>query len=198
MRGVPRFPELQRNVSPTTDHQRPLTPFSMACTAVNSLQWRQLYQAIASKAYTPQFHGAHAFASHTVIHNSNTTTLRRSFHGTPSRSAVRPSRRSPSARRAKRDPPPNVLGTGSGLRLDREGFFNYILSPDVHQTLATFEQLKVLLYDTAGPMLPPGVNMTTFEHVCRQLIILSHTVVPSASVVRGISIGKFHSINDYR
>lgn len=89
--------------------------------------------------------------------------------------------------------PENVLVARGGVKLDRDGFWNGYCIAHVEPTLAEFKQFTRQLYETYSFMLPPGVNLATFGSVGEQLIRLSHSQRPSASLVRSISIGEFKS-----
>ncbi|KAJ5164632.1 uncharacterized protein N7500_006462 [Penicillium coprophilum] len=159
----------------------------MARPLISPLQWRQLHQALFPKAYASG-HGAQACTARAVT-NSNTTTLKRPFHTTPTRSAIRPSRKAPSVRKQLRND--DVFEGPGGLKLDRDGFWNAYCGAHVEPTMVEFKQFTRQLYERFTHVMPPGVNMATFASVGEQLIRLSHSQGPSASLVRSISIGKF-------
>lgn len=163
----------------------------MAKPLISPLQWRQLNQALCPTAHTLRHHRAQACTARAVT-NSNTTTSKRSFHTTQTRSAIRPSRKAPSVRKEAREGVPrNVLVARGGVKLDRDGFWNSYCTAHVEPTLAEFKQFTRQLYETYQNLIPPGVNMATFASVGEQLIRLSHSQLPSASLVRSISIGEF-------
>jgi hypothetical protein len=163
----------------------------MARPLIFPLQWRQLHQALCPKAHTLRPYGVQACTARAVT-NSNTTS-KRPFHTTPTRSAVRPPRRSPSVRIQERNGPgavSDVLETPNGMGLDRDGFWNHYCIAHIEPTLAEFKKFTRQMYETYGYLLPPGVNMATFGSVGEQLIRLSHSRFPSASLIRSISIGE--------
>ncbi|CAG8910250.1 unnamed protein product [Penicillium egyptiacum] len=162
----------------------------MARSLILPLQWRQLHQALCPKAHTLRHHGAQACTALAVT-NSNTTTSKRPFHTTQPRSAFRPPRRSPSVRIQERrgtGEVEHVLVAPDGVKLDRDGFSNFYCTAHVEPTLAEFKQFTRQLYETYDHLIPPGVNLATFGSVGEQLIRLSHSQLPSASLVRSISI----------
>ena len=157
------------------------------------LQWRQLHRALCPKVHKLHHNGAQACTTRAVT-NSNTTTSKRPFHTTLPRSAIRPPRRSPSVRTHERRGtgavPDDALVAPNGLRLDRDGFCNHYCVAHVEPTLAEFKKFTRQIYETYDYLIPPGVNMATFGSVGEQLIRLSHSRFPSASLVRSISIGE--------
>ncbi|KAJ5405622.1 hypothetical protein N7465_006906 [Penicillium sp. CMV-2018d] len=160
----------------------------MARPLISPLQWRQLNQALCPTAHTLRHHRAQACTARAVT-NSNTTTSKRPFHTTQTRSAIRPSRKAPSVRKeARQGVPRNVLVARGGVKLDRDGFWNSYCTAHVEPTLAEFKQFTRQLYETYQNLIPPGVNVATFGSVGEQLIRLSHSQLPSASLVRSISI----------
>lgn len=197
---IPRTSELQRKLPPhqTNHHDFASALFSMARPLILPLQWRQLHQALCPKAHTLGHNGVQACAR--AVTNSNTTTSKRPFHTTQARSAVGPPRRSPSVRMQERKGTGAVSGdvlvTSNGHGLDRDGFWNRYCVAHVEPTLAEFKEFTRQMYETYDYLLPPGVNMATFGSVGEQLIRLSHSRFPSASLIRSISIGEFqfHSI----
>ncbi|KGO71073.1 Tetratricopeptide-like helical [Penicillium italicum] len=119
----------------------------------------------------------------------NTTTSKRPFHATQTRSAIRPSRKAPSVRKDEnKGVPRNVLVARGGVKLDREGFWNSYCTAHVEPTLVEFKQFAREFYEAYQTLIPPGVNLATFVSVGEQLIKLSHSQLPSASLVRSISI----------
>ncbi|KAJ5383389.1 hypothetical protein N7517_001300 [Penicillium concentricum] len=157
----------------------------MARPLILPLQWRQLHQALSHKAHLR--HGAQACTR--VVTNSNTTTLKRPFHTTQTRSAIRPSRKAPSVRKQPTNGQfENVFEGPGGLKLDRDGFWNAFCGKHVEPTLAEFKQFTRQLYERSSRIIPPGVNLATFASVGEQLIRLSHSQLPSASLVRSISV----------
>ncbi|CAG8287333.1 unnamed protein product [Penicillium nalgiovense] len=162
----------------------------MARPLILPLQWRQLHQALCPKAHTLRHNGVQACAR--AVTNSNTTTSKRPFHNTQARSAVGPPRRSPSVRMQERKGTGAVSGdvlvTSNGQGLDRDGFWNRYCVAHVEPTLAEFKEFTRQMYETYDYLLPPGVNMATFGSVGEQLIRLSHSRFPSASLIRSISV----------
>ena len=163
----------------------------MARSLILPLQWCRLHPILSPKAHILRQHGAQACTARAVT-NSNTITPKRPFHTTQNRSALRPSRRAPSVRRQKVIPE-HVLVSEAGLRIDRDGFCNTYCTAHVEPTLAEFKQFARQIYENYEGVMPPGVNLATFVSVGEQLIKLSHSQFPSASLVRSISIGEFKS-----
>ncbi|KAJ5513040.1 hypothetical protein N7463_002592 [Penicillium fimorum] len=159
----------------------------MARPLILPLQWRQLHQTFCPQARTLR-HGAQACTARAVT-NSNTTTLKRPFHTTQTRSAIRPSRKAPSVRKQPRNGNSEGVFEGpGGLKLDRDGFWNAYCGAHVEPTVAEFKQFTRQLYERFSHVMPPGVNLATFASVGEQLIRLSHSQLPSASLIRSISI----------
>jgi TPR repeat protein len=143
---------------------------------LSPLQCRQLYQALSPKVHTLRYQGAQP-----------NTPLKRAFHTTQSRSAI--PRRSPRARQLTRRPEKRWT-TQEGLKIDAEGLAVDYITSDVTAPLSAFDQCKKDLYERCGDLLPPGVNLETFDRVLQELIISSHSKAPTANNIRAISVGK--------
>ncbi|CAI7620149.1 unnamed protein product [Penicillium glandicola] len=161
----------------------------MARPLVSPLQWRQLHQALCPKTHMLRHNGAQACTARAIANNSNTTTSKRPFHTTQSRSIVGPNRQSPSVRKQNRRirSPEEVYETPGGVGLDRDGFWNGACAAHVEPTLAEFKQAAGDIYKYYRDSMPPGVNLATYMDVCEQLIRLSHLHAPTASQIRSIS-----------
>ncbi|KAJ5145555.1 uncharacterized protein N7515_000119 [Penicillium bovifimosum] len=143
-----------------------------------SLQWCRLFQC------SPKVHMLRHGAPVTAV---NAQPSKRAFHTTPIWSA-RP-RRSPRARHLAENPTQGQRWrTKEGLRIDGSGLVIDHLTSDVSDSLNAFNQNKKALYEFHQTLMPPGINLETFDRVIQEIIVSAHSKLPTANTIRAISV----------